>query len=284
MKKIIFLLIAVSILQSCMKIDSKIKVDEDGKASIVANVDMSKLNSMQKSLSWTSTPKNFCNEYYKGDDETEKLTWECKTIDENHSIITDTSDLKTKKWIFNYNSWVYLLDLKNLFIDENKENSSTGSEENQIKNIAIMATMWFQYNMELELPWKIIKSDIWSFSWNHLYLDLEKDYLALKKKNVYVIVKKDWINMTDDEVLKKVEDNSNKEEKSKLKEKYNKQLILIKMKLKNQNKTKYIKQIDKLLSKLSKEKQEEVFNKIQKLKKKNDIINYLEAKIYLSLN
>lgn len=47
---------------------------------------------------------------------------------------------------------------------------------------------------------------------------------------------------------------------------------------------KYISQIDKIVLNLSKEKWEKVLAKIQKLQKKNDIIKYLEAKLYLEIN
>lgn len=68
------------------------------------------------------------------------------------------------------------------------------------------------------------------------------------------------------------------------KSKYLKQRILSSRKLKQIKKEKYITQIDKIVSSTKKEKLEQVFDRIQKLKKRNDVIDYLEAKIYLELN
>lgn len=66
--------------------------------------------------------------------------------------------------------------------------------------------------------------------------------------------------------------------------KYLKQKILSASKLKKAKQDKYITQIDKLVEKTNNEKLEKILEKILKVKKKNDVINYLEAVIYLKIN
>lgn len=65
---------------------------------------------------------------------------------------------------------------------------------------------------------------------------------------------------------------------------YSKQLLLSKLTLTKLKKENYIKNIDIIIQKLSKEKWKIVLEKIKKLQKRNKVIDYLEAKIYLQIN
>lgn len=68
------------------------------------------------------------------------------------------------------------------------------------------------------------------------------------------------------------------------KNKYKKLLIISQLKLKEAKKEKYVNQINKIVLWTKYDKLKKVFTKLQKLNNKNDILNYLEAKIYLELN
>ncbi|MDD3794204.1 MAG: transglutaminase-like domain-containing protein [Candidatus Gracilibacteria bacterium] len=68
------------------------------------------------------------------------------------------------------------------------------------------------------------------------------------------------------------------------KNKYKKLLIISQLKLKEAKKEKYVNQINKIVLGTKYDKLKKVFTKLQKLNNKNDILNYLEAKIYLELN
>jgi tetrahydrodipicolinate N-succinyltransferase len=121
-----------------------------------------------------------------------------------------------------------------------------------------------------------------------------KNIIFLKEFNSFVYIKlnKNWNPYAWTIILLKSKNNNQtttKTEETKIpttdKSTYTKQLILSKNALNKSSKyKKYISQVDKLVLNLSKEKWEQVLAKIQKLKKKNDIIKYLEAKIYLQLN
>jgi hypothetical protein len=56
------------------------------------------------------------------------------------------------------------------------------------------------------------------------------------------------------------------------------------LKLKEAKKEKYVNQINKIVLWTKYDKLKKVFTKLQKINNKNDILNYLEAKIYLELN
>ncbi|MDD5770204.1 MAG: hypothetical protein PHE25_04485, partial [Candidatus Gracilibacteria bacterium] len=66
--------------------------------------------------------------------------------------------------------------------------------------------------------------------------------------------------------------------------KYKKQLLLSKLKLTKLKKENYIKTIDEITKKLSQEKGQIILEKIKNLQKRNEVIDYLEAKIYLQIN
>lgn len=68
------------------------------------------------------------------------------------------------------------------------------------------------------------------------------------------------------------------------KSKYLKQKIISISNLKKAKQEKYITQLDKIGFSLNEKKLIQVFEKIKKLNKKNDVINYLEAVIYLKIN
>lgn len=46
--------------------------------------------------------------------------------------------------------------------------------------------MWFKYNMNIEFPWKIIKSDIWDFSGNNLKVNINNILEKSKQENILV--------------------------------------------------------------------------------------------------
>jgi len=54
--------------------------------------------------------------------------------------------------------------------------------------------------------------------------------------------------------------------------------------LKKGKQEKYITKIDKIVERTDDKKLKQILSKIQKIKKKNDVINYLEATIYLKVN
>ncbi len=180
---------------------------------------------------------------------------------------------------------------------------------NKIYGKAEMATDWENYiifardkddneviylNMILIYKWK----QDWAIKlfnekyWN--YKELDKKYVEDVTLDEYKNFIKNNLMYFDDMFLllnENISYNNIIQEKfvqtnttiSKEKPKYSKQLILSKNAIKKAKQEKYITQIDKMLISVKKEKLQQVFDKIQKLKKKNDIIKYLEAKIYLKL-
>lgn len=71
---------------------------------------------------------------------------------------------------------------------------------------------------------------------------------------------------------------------SKNKNHYSKQLIISRFKIKKLKKDNYINKIDKLIPSIKKDRLELILSKIQKIETKNDVLDYLEAKIYLEIN
>ena len=140
------------------------------------------------------------------------------------------------------------------------------------------------------------KNDLYSTSWYKIYKNLKLDYddnldyihwihilwkrlliIWKRNNNTFLISKWDNIEIQDS---KNIEQNTQIQEKSK----YQKQKIISASKLKKAKKEKYIKTIDEITEKLSPEKWKLILEKIQKLKQRNEVIDYLEAKIYLEIN
>lgn len=143
---------------------------------------------------------------------------------------------------------------------------------------------------------KCINNDIYFSVWYKIYKNLIIDYddnlsyihgiyWVWEKNDSIIIV---WEKNKNIVILSKNNSENNKiwmnyKIKSYIPE-YKKQLLLSKLKLTKLKKENYIKTIDEIIKKLNKEKWEIILEKIKKLQKRNEVIDYLEAKIYLQMN
>jgi len=269
------------------------ELDKNWLANIKVSYDITKMNSIKEGMGgyeWDETQLNKLSEEHCSDadlNELDLINYKCTIIDKDHYVVewqfdfSKSKSFYTEKWVYFYNlsKW-----FKELNLDKNNDPKIKTKEELEQEKQMLLA-MWIEANILIKMPWTIIDNNIWKLENNVIicnYIDL------VSLDNLYIVSKDNDVNLTDTqiaEILNKFKTNdlnvdlTNSEDKLK----YSKQKILSISKLKKAKQEKYIIQIDRLVKKTDNKKLTIIFGKIQQLKNKNTIIEYLESLIYLKI-
>lgn len=293
-KVLLIILFFISfVLAWCVRMDVTQDLDKNWLANIKVSYDITTMNSIKEEMgendwNWiklTDSSEEYCSG--NGSAELNLINYKCTIIDKDHYVVEwqfDFSKLKsfyTEKWVYFYNlsKW-----FKELNFDKNNDPKIKTKEELEQEKQMFLA-MWIDANILIKMPWTIIDNNVWNLENNLLscnYIDL------ISLDNLYVFSKDNDVDLSDTqiaEILNKFKTNdlnvdlTNSEDKLK----YSKQKILSISKLRKAKQAKYIIQIDRLVKKTDNKKLTIIFGKIQQLKNKNTLIEYLESLIYLKV-
>jgi len=329
MKKIIsFLFIAILafMLSSCIKTNTEITIDKNLSIEKKTIQDFTKINDMLRNKIeeakerartstwititdewdkyvlkteneyWVSTEyiekiKKPCENYKKEDLEKDKdalefKSYTCKNIDENKALVS-FNWWSIKKYIQEEN-WKYILKLNNINWENNWEKQTL---EERKKAADMYKAYWIEMDFVINFPWKIEKTDAWTFENNKLKFSIY-DLLESKSDDPEVV----FVIDPNSETIKQnvttiVKDSTNINLKSK--GLLYKDMILSKKKLeKSIKRKKYVEKLDKIVSKYSDNNRalKKLYSRLDKLDLENekyskikDIIIYLKAKVWLEI-
>ncbi len=192
--------ISATLLTSCIRQDFTQKIDSTWKANISAKLEITVPipNQMGSDTSSgvTSTKQDLCKDFketwfkYLKD-------WKCVS-DWNKAEISWSIDLNETKAF--YSSWwiyVYNLKISDKLLSKKDEVVSWNEHESTDEEIENQKKMGFVINYTLEMPWEIIRSNVWVFSWAILNVD---GFDISKVKNAIVVSKDKWLQIDEQQI------------------------------------------------------------------------------------